>query len=235
MIFIGGGGMDPAAMMVGMAMGSTLGRHMAGTMNNIMDNMQQPVVPAPARAPLQPHTAPPHSAPPLMPATPPPVLPAASLPVNPAVPVAPLSSQISNKENTMQIYDEKNFYSLDRLMEFGMSTNIAQQMVNNMNHHIQNMFIPGPGNTMRLQQNSGMPPVQEIQVIPEPVYYALIDGKQSGPYCETELARLINEKKLTKETYIWFTGINEWIKAENIPTIIRLVALAPPPPPEGVV
>ena len=75
--------------------------------------------------------------------------------------------------------------------------------------------------------------MQEIQVIPEPVYYAMIEGKQSGPYCETELARLINEKKLTKETYIWFTGINEWIKAENIPTIIRLVALVPPPPPEG--
>jgi len=205
----GGGGMDPATMMVGMAVGSTLGRQLAGTMNNVMNDMQANAFkPAPA-VPPAPQNA-------------------------PAAPV-----QVPNKENTMHIYDEKNFYSIDRLMEFGMSTSIAQQMVNNMNHHMKNMFIPGAGNPMQPSQqgsNSPLSPQQmsEIEIIPEPVYYALIDGKQSGPYCETELARLINEKKLTKETYIWFTGINEWTKAENVPTILRLVALVPPPLPNGV-
>ena len=171
-------------------------------------------------------------------------------------------SQVCQKESTVHIYNEKDFYSLDRLKEFGMSTNIAQQMVNNMNHHMKNMFIPGAGNMMQqpsspMPQHPGSPPpppaspppppntqAQEIQIIPEPIYFALIDGKQTGPYCETELARLINDKKLTKETYIWYTGISEWTKAENIPTILRLVALvppplpaaalAPPPPPAGV-
>jgi hypothetical protein len=66
---------------------------------------------------------------------------------------------------------------------------------------------------------------------PDLVYYAMIDGNQAGPFCETELARLINDRKLTKETYLWHTGLSEWDKAENIPAILRLVALVPPPPP----
>jgi len=125
-------------------------------------------------------------------------------------------------------------------MEFGMSTNVAQQMVNNMNHHIQNMIIPGANNMMRPspqapglqnQDTQTPPPPPDIQILPEPIYFAIIDNKQTGPYCETELARLINDKKVTKDTYIWYTGTNEWTTAENIPTILRLVALVPPPPP----
>ena len=123
------------------------------------------------------------------------------------------------------MYNEKNFYSIDRLMEFGMSMAIAQQMVGSMNHAMKNMHIPGVNNPMQ-------PPQRPLTV--DTVYYALIDGKQAGPFCETELARLINEKKLTKETYVWHSGLTEWKTAENIPAILRLVALAPPPLPPGI-
>jgi len=136
-------------------------------------------------------------------------------------PVQPKSQY--QKEYTM--YDGKNFYSLDRLVEFGMTTAAAQQMVSSMNHAIKTMHIPGAGNPMQ-------PPQQ--QNLPAAVYYAIIDGKQAGPFCETELARLINDKKLCKETYVWHTGLDEWKTAENVQEILRLVALAPPPPPKGV-
>ncbi|MCL2762824.1 MAG: DUF4339 domain-containing protein [Treponema sp.] len=267
--------MDPATMMVGMAVGSTIGRQMAGTMDNVMNGMQQSSASA-YRAPL----------PAAGQAAPPPPVMQYNVAVNgqitgpftmntltqmaqggqltpqsqvwkqgmpgwaaagtvqelsglfsPACGGAasavayPPPSQVQHKERVMHVYDEKNFYSMGRLMEFGMSTNVAQQMVNNMNHHLQNMYIPGAGNPMRPpQQTAGSRP-PDIQVLPEPIYYAVIDDAQSGPYCETELARLINDKKVTKETYIWYTGISEWTKAENIPTILRLVALAPPPLP----
>jgi len=118
------------------------------------------------------------------------------------------------------MYDEKSFYSIDRLVEFGMGMAIAQQMVQSMNHAMQNMHIPGVSNPM--QGNS-------LPVSYERVYYAVLEGKQAGPFSETELVRLINDKKVSKETYVWHVGLREWKTAENIPEILRLVALAPPP------
>jgi len=152
----------------------------------------------------------------------------------------PASQYQYNKESTMHIYDERNFYSLDRLTKFGMSTAVAQQMVNSMNFTIQNMLNPGVLNSMqtpeqkqRLEQK-----LQELQErgpqirILDTVYYAIIDGEQAGPFCETEIGRLINTGRVCNKTYIWHTGLNEWTAAENIPAVVRLVALVPPPPPQ---
>jgi len=119
------------------------------------------------------------------------------------------------------MYDDKSFYSIDRLVEFGMGMAVAQQMVQSMNYTMQNMHIPGAGNPMPQPQKQ------------DRVYYAVLDGKQAGPFSETELVRLINEKKVSKETYVWHIGLREWKTAENVPEILRLVALAPPPLPIG--
>jgi len=113
---------------------------------------------------------------------------------------------------------ENNFYSIDRLIEFGMSMAISQQMVKSMNDMIANMRIPGSMNPMQSKT-----PLHETQV-----FYAMIDGKQAGPFSESELARLISEKKIMKETYVWMPGLKDWQLAENTPPVLRLVALSPP-------
>jgi hypothetical protein len=117
------------------------------------------------------------------------------------------------------MYDEKSFYSMDRLVEFGLGMGIAQQMVQTMNQTMANMRIPGAGNPL----NGGLPRP------PERVYYAVLEGKQAGPFSETELARLINDRKAGKETYVWSPGMREWKTVESVPEVLRLVALAPPP------
>ena len=61
---------------------------------------------------------------------------------------------------------ENNFYSIDRLIEFGMGIAVAQQMVRTMNEAMQNMVVPGAMNPM--------------QVSTPQTYYVAIDGKQSG-------------------------------------------------------
>ena len=114
------------------------------------------------------------------------------------------------------MYDENSFYSIDRLIEFGMGMAVAQQMVKSMNEAITNMRIPGAGNPMP-------PPVQNTRV-----YYIVLEGKQAGPFSETEVVRLINDKNISKETYVWHPGLPAWKTAENIPEILRLVALSPP-------
>jgi hypothetical protein len=50
-----------------------------------------------------------------------------------------------------------------------------------------------------------------------------------GPFSEQELSRLIADKKIVKETYIWKPGMPKWEIAEKLPEILKLVALAPPP------
>jgi len=118
--------------------------------------------------------------------------------------------------------NEDSFFSINRLVEFGMGLTIAQQMVKTMNDSMNNMHVPGSMNSMQSQQQQ--------------FYYAVINGNQAGPFSEQELSRLISERKIVKETYIWKPGLPKWEMAEKLPEIIKLVALAPPPlPPEAVI
>ena len=112
--------------------------------------------------------------------------------------------------------DGNSFYSMDKLVDFGMSVAIATQMANSMNQCISQTAVPGVTGALN---------------IPEQVYYAVIEEKQAGPFSVTEISRLIAEKKIVKETYIWKPGMTKWDTAENLPDIMRLVALTPPPVP----
>jgi hypothetical protein len=116
------------------------------------------------------------------------------------------------------MYDESSFYSIDRLIEFGMGMAVAQQMVQSMNQTMAAMRIPGAGNVMDARF-----PVQA-----NPVFFVMIDGKQAGPFSEAELTRLVSEKKVVKETYVWTPDMRDWQIAENVPAVLRLVALSPP-------
>jgi hypothetical protein len=113
--------------------------------------------------------------------------------------------------------NDNNFYSMDKLIEFGMSISIASQMAQSMNRTINQMTIPGSSNAMLTQI--------------ETVYYAVINGKQAGPYSLTELSRLIKDKIILKETYIWKPGMAQWDLVENVDELLRLVAVTPPPIP----
>jgi len=111
--------------------------------------------------------------------------------------------------------ENDSFFSINRLVEFGMSLAVAQQMVNTMNSAINNMQVPGAMNPIRGTQDS--------------FYYAIIEGNQAGPFSEQELARLISEKQIVKETYLWKPGMLSWEFAEKLPEVLKLVALSPPP------
>ncbi|WP_024972610.1 DUF4339 domain-containing protein [Ralstonia pickettii] len=108
-----------------------------------------------------------------------------------------------------------NFYSIDRLVEFGLGFAVAQQMVGAMNHALQNTHIPG-------SQTAPLPR-------PTSVYYVVLDGKQAGPFSEQEVSRLIVDGKVTKDTYVWRPGMATWQMVESVADVLRLVALAPPP------
>ena len=117
--------------------------------------------------------------------------------------------------------DENSFYSIDRLVEFGLTLGVATQMANSMNASLQAMQIPGAGNPM----------MSNALAEDQPLLYVVLDGKSVGPLATSELSRLIAEKLVTKETYVWKPGMSDWKLAENVPEVLRLVALTPPPVP----
>ena len=119
--------------------------------------------------------------------------------------------------------DESSFYSVGRLVEFGLSLGIATQMANSMNASLQAMQVPGA--------RSPMTPNALAEDLP--LLYVVLDGKPVGPLATSELSCLIAEGRVTKETYVWKPGMPDWKLAENVPDVLRLVALTPPPIPES--
>lgn len=119
--------------------------------------------------------------------------------------------------------DDKYFFSVDRLVEFGMSMAIAQQMVQTMNQTMQNMYIPGTMNPMQ----QPLQPASMPQPLPQ-IFYAIIGSNTVGPLSEAEVIKLIASKQITKDTYVWKPGMSEWQTVEHTPDVLKLVLLAPP-------
>ena len=111
--------------------------------------------------------------------------------------------------------DDNQFFSIDRLVEFGLGMGLAQQMVGMMNQYMQSMYVPG-----------------SIQSMPKPmpqIYYVAIDGQQVGPLNDSELSQLIIHKKIYKDTLSWVPGMVSWKTIEQVPAILKVIALTPPP------
>lgn len=116
--------------------------------------------------------------------------------------------------------NQDSFFSIDRLVDFGLGLAVSQQMVNSMNQALQNMHVPG------LQ--TPMIPASTL------AFHVVMDGKAAGPFNDAELSSLIAAGRVTKDTLAWRPGMVQWEKVESVPAILRLVALCPPPvPPEA--
>lgn len=116
--------------------------------------------------------------------------------------------------------NDNSFFSIDKLVEFGMGMAMAQQMVQTMNQSMSQMYVPG-----------------SIQSMPQPhqqPIYVAIDGQSVGPLTESEFSHLITNKKVTKDSLAWIPGMSGWQPIEQIPAILKVVALAPPPVPTNL-
>ena len=115
-----------------------------------------------------------------------------------------------------------NGFSMDRLLEFGMSAAVAGQVMRNMNQTMNETMQPWPAN---MKPGAAMPSTAP----PSHLYYVALEGRQAGPFSETEIVRLVNEKRINKDTLVWHQGMPAWKRAEDLPEMLRIIALAPPP------
>jgi hypothetical protein len=104
--------------------------------------------------------------------------------------------------------DDLGLGTMGKFMEISMGLGLGQKMVSMMNESM-------PARPSDPQANGRL-------------YYAAFEGKQAGPFSETEIVRLINEKRIVKETYVWHQGMSQWKPAQEVPEILRLIALSPP-------
>lgn len=111
-----------------------------------------------------------------------------------------------------------DFSSIDKLVEFGLGISVSQQMINTMNHAVNNMAVPG------IDKKTDHAPHQE--------FYAVIEKQQAGPFSPDELTQLIKSSKITRDTLMWTPGMNGWSFAHSIPEVHKLILLSPPPVPE---
>lgn len=113
--------------------------------------------------------------------------------------------------------DNDSFFSIERLVEFGMGMAMAQQMVGMMNQTMRQMYVPGSIQTM--------PAAQPI------TFYVALNGQQVGPISESEFSQMVSNKLITKDTLAWMPGMLSWKPIEQIPAILKIIAVAPPPIP----
>jgi hypothetical protein len=102
---------------------------------------------------------------------------------------------------------------MEHFMEVSMGMALGGQMARMMNQTM--------AETTRPPQNSAAGPPR--------LYYAALEGRQAGPFSETEIVRLINEKRILRETPVWRQGMTQWKAAREVPEILRIIALGPPP------
>ena len=114
--------------------------------------------------------------------------------------------------------DNDSFFSIDRLVEFGMGMAMAQQMVGMMNQTMRQMYVPGSIQTM--------PAAQPIS------FYVAINGQSVRPISESEFTQMVTNKQITKDTLAWMPGMLAWKPIEQIPAILKVIAVAPPPIPQ---
>ena len=112
------------------------------------------------------------------------------------------------------VVNEQSFFSVDRLVEFGLGMGIAQQMVGMMNQYMQSMYVPGS--------------IQSMPSSVPSIYYVAINYQQVGPLNDSELTQLISQKKVNKDTLAWIPGMLSWKPIEQVPEILKIVALTPP-------
>lgn len=100
--------------------------------------------------------------------------------------------------------DDNNNLSIDKMLETAMAFSMASMFTDAMRNICRT-------NINELENVSPQRPLKYI--------YAVINGKQQGPFSLGEILDRISSGEITRQSYIWKAGMDEWKKAEDIDDI----------------
>ncbi len=81
-----------------------------------------------------------------------------------------------------------------------------------------------------INQNQNTPPPLPTAVS----YFVAFNGQQAGPFTLVELAQLVSNNQLTKETLVWKAGMANWEQAQTMADLSVLFNQVPPPVPPAI-
>ncbi len=103
-------------------------------------------------------------------------------------------------------------------LDFGVGIAMGQQMMNAFgNQQQQPAANQAPAATMP------PPPPQAVQ------WHLSRNGQNLGSFPAEQLL----QNGLTRETYVWKTGMAGWLPASEVPEMVNILGSVPPPPPMG--
>lgn len=104
--------------------------------------------------------------------------------------------------------NHESFFSIDNLVEFGLGMAVARQMVNTFNQNLATAMSPADYS------------IRNVHVS--------INNLDVGPLNEEELCLLVRQHKISSETLVWMPGMAAWKPVEQIPEILKIIALTSP-------
>ena len=110
---------------------------------------------------------------------------------------------------------DNSFAPIERLMEFGMSMAVANQMVQTMNE---------------VMAKSNKPSLQNVGLqhqVPKS-YYIVINDITQGPFSESEISNYVITNKINENTFVWHDGMSHWELSKDTPEVAKLFLLKPP-------
>lgn len=61
---------------------------------------------------------------------------------------------------------------------------------------------------------------------PKDVFFAIIDGRQTGPMSESEMKVLVKNGSVSSSTLVWMPQLEQWTQAQFVPVVNKLLLLA---------
>jgi len=116
-------------------------------------------------------------------------------------------------------------------MGMGMGFAMANQMVNQMGGRAMGGQPVQPGQMAGRPVGAGgqMPPPVPVQ--PMIAWHVVEGGRSIGPFNAPQLAELVAQGRLTRESSVWRAGFSGWLQASDVPEVAGMLG-PPPPPPE---
>lgn len=130
----------------------------------------------------------------------------------------------------------RDLYQMDR------SFDVLEKAAENANGSVGNLMGAGIGLSAGLNLGSQMGNVagnmstatNNNQPPPPPtptLYYAVINGQQSGAFSFEQVGQAITETKIKRQTLLWKTGMEAWKAANEFAELSDYFNQTPPPPP----
>lgn len=103
--------------------------------------------------------------------------------------------------------------SLENMVEFAMGLSMTTLFNKAMSSSYDTL------NSILNQNNAPVPPRY---------IYAVLDGKQQGPFSLGEVMHLIREGAIKEHTYIWKQGMIDWKQAKDVDDLSPELKAIPP-------